>query len=103
VLQKSLSSHSILHVFDKNSISTEKAEKALIEDGYFLRIAKGRVSAETQEWHFIEPSDPNKCKQLLKKIVDDPEFLRYYSKYTVLAPNGELLGRICDYITMGQA
>ena len=99
VLHKCLSSHGILHVFNKDSTSTEKAEKNLIDDGYDYRIAKGTVSAEIQEWRFIEPSDPNKCRQLLQKIVTDVEFLRYYKGFRAVAPNGEDLGRISDYET----
>lgn len=97
VLHKDFASHCILHVFDKDNISFKKAEKILIDDDYVYRIAKGMVCAEIQEWRFIEPSDSANCKHVLKKMIADPEVLRYYKGFRAVAPNGEDLGIISDY------
>ncbi len=67
----------------------------LNEHGYTEFVASGRIDARIAEpeWRFEKPPDRELCAAVMCEIVSDPQFLRYFAKFYVVAPDAHRFGQ----------
>lgn len=81
-------------LYDSNERTRQTAQQWLNVYGYTDILANGlidsRISPPT--WRFEDPTDCEACKGIMRDIVSDPEFLRYFANFDVIGPDGGQFG-----------
>ncbi len=75
----------------------ESAYDTLTEHGYSKCIAVGEIVHDPNEWVFTEPENIGECRDLLQRMVRDPNFLDQYGSYEARSVTRQSLGTIGQY------
>jgi hypothetical protein len=82
-------------IYSLRERTAHDASQWLSENSYTEFVASGRIDARIAEpeWRFEKPSDRELCAAIMCEIVSDPQFLRYFAKFHVVAPDGYRFGQ----------
>ena len=82
-------------IYSLRERTAQAAWQWLNEYGFTEFVASGRIDARIPEpeWRFEKPPDREFCAAVMSEIVSDPQFLRYFARFYVIAPDGHRFGR----------
>ena len=90
-------------VYNSGERTGEDAQQWLNAYGYTDSLANGSIDARKSEpeWRFKMPADSIDCRAMMRQVVSDPEFLRYFAHFQVIGPDGDRFGRADTFGVLG--